>query len=72
MGLIQPYKENEKYTLCREMSITRDHCVNQGKLDTERQMTSNLGPLEEQKMLLTAGSSSATLLAYLFVLCIYF
>lgn len=58
------------------MSITGDHCVKQGKPDTERQITRNLGPLEDQKIRLTAGSASAALLAgwlaCLFVLCIYF
>lgn len=45
------------------MSITGDHCVKQGKPDTERQISRNLGPLEDQKIRLTAGSASAALLA---------
>lgn len=61
LDLIQPYEENEKYSIYRKMSVTRDHCVKQSKLD--RKTTRNLGPLEEQKMLSTAWPAPATLLA---------
>lgn len=33
LDLIQPYEENEKYSICKKMSVTRDHCVKQSKLD---------------------------------------
>lgn len=71
LDLIQPCEENENYNICREMSITGDHCVKHGKPDSERKITSNLGFLEEQKMLLTAGSAPATFLACLFYVFIF-